>query len=45
VLIEAERKAGAIFSNLKSQAGARKVRNDEDGKSGPGSRKTSQKYQ
>jgi cell division septum initiation protein DivIVA len=45
VLIEAERKAGAIFSNLKSQAGARKVRNDEDGKSGPGGRKTSQKYQ
>jgi cell division septum initiation protein DivIVA len=45
VLIEAERKAGAIFSNLKSQAGARKVRNDEDGKSGPGSRKASQKYQ
>ena len=45
VLVEAERKAGAIFSSLKSQAGARKARNDEDGKSGPGSRKPSQKFQ
>ena len=39
VLIEAERKAGAIFSNLKSQAGARKVKTDEDGKSGPGGKR------
>jgi cell division septum initiation protein DivIVA len=45
VLIEAERKAGTIFSNLKSQAGARKARTDDDGKPGPGSKKTSQKYQ
>jgi len=44
VLIEAERKAGTIFSNLKSQAGARKARTDDDGKPGPG-RRTSQKYQ
>jgi cell division septum initiation protein DivIVA len=45
VLIEAERKAGAIFSSLRSQAAARKVRPDEDGRSGPGSRKPNQKFQ
>jgi cell division septum initiation protein DivIVA len=45
VLIEAERKAGAIFSNLKSQAGARKARTEEDGRPGQGSKRTSQKYQ
>ncbi len=44
VLIEAERKAGAIFSNLKSQAGARKMKTDDD-KPGTSSRRTSQKYQ
>jgi cell division septum initiation protein DivIVA len=45
VLIEAERKAGAIFSNLKSQAGTRQAKTDDDGKPGPGSKRTSQKYQ
>ncbi len=45
VLIEAERKAGTIFSNLKSQAGTRKARTDDDGKPGPGNKRTSQKYQ
>ena len=45
VLIEAERKAGTIFNNLKSQSGARKARTDDDGKPGQGSKRTSQKYQ
>jgi len=45
VLIDAERKAGAIFSNLKAQAGARQAKTDDDGKPGPSSKRTSQKYQ
>ncbi|HTZ39454.1 MAG TPA: DivIVA domain-containing protein [Syntrophales bacterium] len=45
VLIEAERKAGAIFSNLRSQSAARKSSVDEDGTSGPESRKPSPNIQ
>jgi cell division septum initiation protein DivIVA len=45
VLIEAERKAGAIFSHLRSQSAARKGRVDEDGNSVPDSRKPSPNFQ
>ncbi len=45
VLIEAERKAGAIFSGLRSQSAARKGRIDEDGAPGPGTGKSSPNFQ
>jgi cell division septum initiation protein DivIVA len=45
VLLEAEQKAEAIFSNLRSRAAARKFRTADDGKPGPGGRRTAQKFQ
>jgi cell division septum initiation protein DivIVA len=45
VLLEAERKAGAIFSSLKVQADSRKMRPEGEGKPAPGGRRSSQKYQ
>jgi len=45
VLLEAERKAGAIFSSLKAQADSRKMRPEGDDKPAPGGRRSSQKYQ
>lgn len=45
VLLEAERKAGAIFSSLKSQASSRKMKPDGEGKPANGGRKASPKYQ
>lgn len=45
VLLEAERKAGAIFDSLKAQADSRKTKSEGDGKTAAGGRKVSQKYQ
>ena len=45
VLLEAERKAGAIFNSLKSQASSRKMKPDGEGKPANGGRKASPKYQ
>ena len=45
VLLEAERKAGAIFNSLKAQADSRMEKHEGEGKSAPGGRKISQKYQ
>jgi DivIVA domain-containing protein len=45
VLLEAERKAGAIFNSLKIQANTRNTRPEGEGKPAPGSRKSNPKYQ
>jgi cell division septum initiation protein DivIVA len=45
VLLEAERKAGAIFDSLKAQADSRKTKSEGDGKTAASGRKVSQKYQ
>jgi len=45
VLLEAERKAGAIFNSLKSQSPSRKMKPDGDMKPANGGRKASPKYQ
>lgn len=45
VLLEAERKAGAIFNSLKSRAVPRKMKPDGEGKPANGGRKASPKYQ
>lgn len=45
VLMEAERKAGALFSGLKSQAAARKMKSDGEGRTAPAGRRPSPKYQ
>lgn len=45
VLLEAERKAGAIFNNLKVQADSRKMRPEGEVKPAPGGRKSNPKYQ
>jgi cell division septum initiation protein DivIVA len=45
VLLEAERKAGAIFSSLKVQADSRKMRPEGEGKPASGGRKSNPKYQ
>jgi hypothetical protein len=45
VLLEAERKAGAIFNSLKVQADTRNMRPEGEGKPAPGSRKSNPKYQ
>jgi len=45
VLLEAERKAGAIFNSLKVQASSRKMRGDGEGKPANGGRKPGPKYQ
>jgi cell division septum initiation protein DivIVA len=45
VLLDAERKAGAIFNSLKTRADSRKTRPEGEGKTEAGGRKVSQKYQ
>ncbi len=45
VLLEAERKAGAIFNSLKVQADSRKVRPESEGKPAPGGKRLNPKYQ
>ncbi|NPV04555.1 MAG: hypothetical protein HPY67_07475 [Syntrophaceae bacterium] len=45
VLLEAERKAGAIFNSLKAQATSRRMRGDGEGKPTNGGRKAGPKYQ
>ena len=45
VLMEAERKAGALFSGLKSQAAARKMKSDGEGRAAHAGRRPSPKYQ
>lgn len=45
VLLEAERKAGAIFNSLRSQASSRNMKPDGEGKPANGGRKASPKYQ
>jgi cell division septum initiation protein DivIVA len=45
VLLEAERKAGAIFNSLKVQADSRKVRPESEGKPAPGVKRLNPKYQ
>ncbi len=45
VLLEAERKAGAIFNSLKSQASSRRMKPEGEGKPANGGRKASPKYQ
>jgi len=45
VLLEAERKAGAIFNSLKAQASSRKMKGDGEGKPANGGRKAGPKYQ
>ncbi len=45
VLMEAERKAGALFSGLKSQAAARKMKPDSEGRTAPAGRRPGSKYQ
>jgi F0F1-type ATP synthase membrane subunit b/b' len=45
VLLEAERKAGAIFNSLRSQADPRKTRPEGEGKPAPGGRRSNPKYQ
>lgn len=45
VLLEAERKAGAIFNSLRSRGPSRKMKPDGEGKPANGGRKASPKYQ
>jgi cell division septum initiation protein DivIVA len=45
VLLEAERKAGAIFDSLKAQADSRKTKSEDEGTTATGGRKVGQKYQ
>ncbi|HNQ02257.1 MAG TPA: hypothetical protein PKN59_08185, partial [Syntrophales bacterium] len=45
VLLEAERKAGAIFNSLRAQASSRKMKGEGEGKPANGGRKPGPKYQ